>query len=260
MTALATQLEFQDGNGHSIAPVDMPHPLAILNAAVSRGADVHTLERISALAREWKADAARAAYNAAMVAIQQEMPTVVSDKHNAQTNSKYPSMERVMDTLKPIALKHGVTYSFHEGAPPQDGMICVVGIFRHVAGHQETRTRYGKIDNVGLKGNPNSTEIQGAQKSVTYLSRRLICTEFGLVVADEDRDGNGGRGSEFIDHSQLAGLKTLLNDSGHRSEAEIKQFLTWAKVETLSELTKAKFDEAVPMLRAIIEKNKGAKK
>lgn len=258
MTALATQLEFQDGNGHSIAPMDAPHPLAILNLAVSRGADVNTLERISALAREWQADAAKQKYAEAMVAIQKDMPVVVSDKHNQQTNSRYPSMERVMDTLKPIALKHGVTYSFHEGEAPKDGIVCVVGIFRHVAGHQETRTRYGKIDNVGLKGNPNSTEIQGAQKSVTYLSRRLICAEFGIVIADEDRDG--GRPSEFIDHSQISGLKRLLAESGHKTDAEVKQFLNWAKVDTLEELTKAKFDEAVPMLRALIEKSKkGAK-
>lgn len=241
MTALATKLQ------GDISPPQDHNPLAAVARMIERGESVpvELFERVIALQERVDANNARAAYNAAMVAIQKEMPTVVHDKRNTQTNSNYASMEQVMATIKPIALKHGITHAFHEGAAPQDGQICVVGIFRHVSGHEERFTRFGKIDNVGLKGNPNSTEIQGAQKSVTYLSRRMLCSVLGIVVADEDKDGSSGAKNTPITKEQQKEIHDLLVDLGISNDpGRMDSFLKWMAVDELSLMTQADYAKA----------------
>jgi hypothetical protein len=234
MTIIQRQLEMTDLNGHNIAPEHAPHPLAILDAAVRNNADVTTLKEISALAKEWKAEAAREAFSTAMAAAQAEMPTVVQDKVNTHTSSRYASFETIQRLIKPVYLRHGFTVSFSEDGSPRDGWVCVKAQVRHIGGHTEYFERTGPIDNVGAKGNPTKTALHGVASTVTYLSRHLLCGVFSVTVAGEDKDGNdGNRTSKTITSEQMAELNQMIKDTG----SDVTGFLAYLECSTMSELT-----------------------
>lgn len=227
-----TQMEIPDANGQSIAPQIAPHPLAILHEAVQRGADVNTLERISVLAREWKADTARQQYAEAMARVQTRLPVVVMDAENKHTHSRYAKLETVQKAIKETYLTEGFTVTFSEDGAPVNDVIHVVGVVRHVGGHTELFHRYAPADTVGPEGKANKTKVQGSQSTVSYIGRRLLCEIFGVTVVGTDSDGNNGEQRKPITTEQMKEISTLITDSN----AKMELCLSFVKCSSLSEL------------------------
>lgn len=182
---------------------------------------------------------AQAAFNAAMTKAQMAMPVVVSDKINPHTRSKYPSLEAVQTAIKPVYMAQGFTCTFAEDGAPVEGVIHVVGTVRHIEGHSETFHRYAPADTAGPGGKSNKTELQGAQSTVSFLQRKLLCAIWGVTVADEDKDGN--QTSELITEGQVADLRALAEEV----KADLPAFLKYMKIANLENLPASMYKTAV---------------
>lgn len=185
---------------------------------------------------------AEAAFNAAMTKAQSAMPVVVSDKTNPHTRSKYPSLEAVQKAIKDIYMTNGFTCTFAEDGAPVDGIIHVIGTVRHVDGHSEVFHRYAPADTSGPGGKSNKTELQGAQSTVSFLQRKLLCAIWGLTVVDEDKDGNSPR--EVITENQVADLTALAQEVG----ADLPAFLKYMKVDAIENMPASFYSNAVKAL------------
>ena len=228
----------------AIAPV-ANSPLALIERAIELKADPDQIGKWMDLQEQWERRKAVAAYNRAMVEVQADLPRVCSDARNTQTNSNYPTETRVRQTIQSKCLEHGFTFTVDEGSPPVDDVLCVRLTVRHVAGHESTMVRYGKVDMYGPKGNPNSTHVQGCQKTTTYLGRRMILQAFGVVVDGDDTDGNGA--ATTITEEQAITLQDMLDAV---PESDRKRFWDLAQVTDLNNFPANRYDAAVRAIKS----------
>lgn len=228
-------------------------PMEILAVMVEKGCDVETLERMQAMAERYEDRLAEKAYNAAMNACQAEMPSVVWDGQNTQTNSRFAYIETIQKYCQPIWIKHGFSLSFSEANCPLADMKRNKCRVRHSAGHSEDHFIDLYNDGVGAKGNPigNMNRVQGQVSTMSYGQRKLLCLIFNIRVAGEDNDAQGAK----IDGEHVRQINDLLIDT----KTDLKKFCAWAKVESLDEMPVTFFDEAVRMLKAKASKNGGGK-
>lgn len=172
------------------AVVKPSNPFDLVQMAVEQNVDVDKLERLLDMQKEWQAQEAFRAYAEAMNRCQEEMPVVVKDKKNEQTGSLYARLERVAESIRPVYVKHGFSLDFTEDDSPLEGHRRIICTATHIGGHQKQFRLDSKIDNVGAKGTPNKTDIQGLGSMCSYLRRYLTLMVFNITVADEDNDGN----------------------------------------------------------------------
>lgn len=139
---------------------------------------------------------AEGAYTRAMNEVQQEMPPVVRDAANLQTKSRYAKLETIIETLMPIATRHGFTLTFKQVPPEEAKNVRLQCKVAHTDGHSEIYPLECRIDNVGIQGNINKTEIHGFASAMSYLRRYLTTMVFNIATPDDDGNAAGRRLSQ----------------------------------------------------------------
>lgn len=172
----------------------------LLMAAVHKGADVETLERLMALRERMQAEQAQRAYYDALAAFQAECPTVERTKKGGQGH--YAPLEVIVATIREMLHKHGLSYSFDtEHGESSVKVICRV---RHRDGHSDS----GSVVMPRYKGR-GTNEAQDEGGAITYGRRYALCNALGIVTADSDTDGAGlgdRRNGETITEAQASAL------------------------------------------------------
>jgi hypothetical protein len=184
------------------------------------------------------AEQRKTAYQAAMAQAQAEIGPVVKDRKNEHTKSMYATLEAVDTAIRPIYTAHGFSLSFDAPDVTDKGLLISCDVL-HSGGHSEHKTLLGALDTVGPNGSRNKTDIQGLGSTVSYLRRYLTCMVFNVTVKSEDKDGN--RTAQTINAAQyveLAEKLVLVN-------GDPEKFAEMFKVESLTEIPAARFDEAI---------------
>lgn len=233
MTAVALQEtddNVVDANASSIMQV-------IDRAARDPQTDVDKLERLLGMYERIEARQSEQAFNEAMMAAQSEMPAVVRDAKNNQTNSHYSRLETISKTINPFITKHGFSMSFGTDASPLDGHYRVTCRVSHKAGHSEDYFADVPSDMVGLKGNANKTATHGFGSTMSYGRRYLTLMIFN--IATEDDDGNSASGT--IPKEQQEELLELLDEVG-KSAMEFCKHFGWSSIAAIpaKDFSKAK--------------------
>lgn len=167
-------------------------PMTLLQLAVQQGADLDKLQQLMHMKREWEADEARKAYNAAFAAFKGEHVRIVKNRNVTDgplKGKKYAELFAIVNAVTPALSAHGLSASWSvvEDAKDWIKVRCTV---KHNAGHFEFVEFGGPPDTGGAK-NP----IQARASCVTYLERLTLKAILGLSEQDEseDDDGNGGK-------------------------------------------------------------------
>lgn len=203
---------------------------------------VETMERLFALQREARADAAKERFHEAFHKLQSEMTPVRKAARNKQTNSMYAKAEHIDEMLQPLLTKFG--FSTSGSAVPCDvpDTVRFRLIVRH-SGHAEEHFMDAPIDNVGMKGSPTKTRLHGTGSAETYALRRLKCSVFDVHLVDDD-DGNAaggiGPGAEPITAEQATELNELADELG----ADKIAFCRYLKIDAIPQLPAGRFREA----------------
>jgi len=134
-------------------------PSSIMLEAMGKGANLETIEKMLTLQERWEANEAKKAYNVDMAAFKENPPVITKDKVNTQYNSRYCSLQNLVDTVSPVLAKHGVA---HRWIIEQNGIIKVTCILTHRLGHSESVSMSAPDDTSGSK-NP----IQQKKSTVT---------------------------------------------------------------------------------------------
>lgn len=163
-----------------------PRPMALLQDAIRRGADIGVIERISALAEQWQKREAEVQFNEAFNECQGEMEPVLRDAPS-EKGGKYASLEKIATTIRPIVTKHGFGTSYTEifdKDVPTDNCRIQLSL-RHRSGHTITCTSDFALDMAGPQGKANKTEIQGKGSCISYARRYLLAMAFDLIIVKE---------------------------------------------------------------------------
>jgi hypothetical protein len=170
-------------------PSNIMTPMTLLQMAVQQGADLDRLERLFALKREYEADEARKASNAAFAAFKDEAVRIIKNrtvKDGPLKGKSFAELYAVVNAVTPALSKHGLSVSWSVVADEKD-WIKVRCTLKHVAGYSEFVEQGGPPDTGGAKN-----AIQARASTVTYLERYTLKAILGLAEQDDDDDGDGG--------------------------------------------------------------------
>lgn len=223
-------------------------PLTLLDRALTAGADPATLREFMQLQREFKADQARMAFDAAMAAAKAEIPVITKNRvvdftsTKGRTHYQHEDLAGIARTVDPILGRHGLSYRFRTSAEP-NAPVTVTCIIAHRDGWSEQNTLAAGRDDTG-----NKNGIQQIGSTITYLQRYTLKAALGLAAAADD-DGQSSEAGGTINDEQLAELRSLIV----RAAPDLPKFLDSFGIDDLADLPVLRLSEATMILNMKIK-------
>lgn len=161
--------------------------------ATNKDVDVEKLERMLAMQERILAKQGEMAFNEAMRACQDQMPAILRNRENAQTNSRYADLEAVNNAIVPVYTKHGFSLSFGTADCPVPLHYRVTCLVSHTGGHSRPYQADIPIDAAGIKGTANKTGTHAFGSTMSYGRRYVTLMIFNLTLTNEDNDAQRQR-------------------------------------------------------------------
>lgn len=181
------------------APATMPtSPEELLALALSSGAGMDTIERMTALYERAQAKAAEQSFWAALAAAQGEFPPIAKTR-NVEGRYKYASLDDLMAQVTPIMARHGLSATFNRtfNANEAGETVSVSSslVLHHRDGHEQAfpPVTVPIEDRKSRAGNSLMTGSQVVGCAMTYADRYAYQGGLGIRPCDEDTDGNVDR-------------------------------------------------------------------
>jgi len=172
----------------AVAAADIT-PLAMMERAVSGGADIAVIEKLMELQERWQTNQAARAFTEALSAARGELPAITKTKSadfgKGKAAYRYEDLSEIVEAVSPVLSKHGLSFRWRTDSETV-GSVKVTCVLSHREGHEEETTLTGPYDTSG-----NKNAIQAVGSVVTYLQRYTLKAALG-VAAGVDDDGNGG--------------------------------------------------------------------
>ena len=216
-----------------------PTPLALMQQVIAAGItpeSVGVMERLVALDREMKRDAAAVEFAGAFSRLQNALkgfkPTKSVPDKNGGVRYSYVPYEQIMREVQPLAEREGLSISFSTDFA--DGRIVQTCTLTHVSGHSKD---YKSFVRAGA-GPYGASETQADGAAMTYAKRYALCNALNITV-ERDSDGLDARNEgKAITFEQAETLRELAKEVG----ADIPAFLKFAGASKFEEIGSARFD------------------
>ena len=168
-----------------IVALDPSSPEALIAQAIDKNLPVETMERLLAMRKELKAEAAREAFVAAMSKFQGECPIVEKKKSVAEkgggTRYKYAPLDVIVAQVRETLSKNELAYTVD--AEQTETAVTALCKVTHVMGHSETSKFTVPIDPKAYMSAP-----QKFAAALTFAKRYAFCNALGILTGDEDTD------------------------------------------------------------------------
>lgn len=233
------------------APAVAPAPLsksdkflAIVEALANNPSiDSDKLQKMMDMQLQIMEKDAEIAFNNDMARLRADLPTVVKNRDNDQTKSKYADLEAIKKAVDPILAKHGF-YDRYEADYPDKNTIGMTCEIVHRDGHSKKNRVQIPIDDKGIKGVTNKTEPHAVASSMTYCQRLSFCNALSIRVGKDD-DGNAA-GSQSITGEQVKKIDDLLTETNTNK----LKFLAFIGSESVEKILTKDYARAINMLEA----------
>jgi hypothetical protein len=177
-------------------------PQVFLTKAVETNANIETLERLIALAKDVRAWQAREAYYKAMADFQRQCPRIpkskTADIRSARANYSYDwaPLDTITKVIDPVLSDCGLTKRWENKiiAGQQGPIVSVKCIITHELGHSEDSGEL-LIPVASQEEGRGAPQPQRVASSLTYGKRYTLIGILGLTPEDDedhDDDGSGG--------------------------------------------------------------------
>lgn len=158
----------------------------LIATALEKQVPIETMERLMAMRRELRQEAAKEAFISAMSAFQSECPVIekrkdVMNKDGRSVRYSYAPLDSIISQTRELLTRHGFSYKFE--STTAEKVIRATCIASHKDGHSESTSFEAAID-------PDAY-MNIAQKfgsALTFAKRYAFCNAFGIVTGDEDDD------------------------------------------------------------------------
>lgn len=195
----------------------------------------------------------------ALAKAQSEMQTAGLNSNNPYFKSKYADLAEVVRVSRPALAKNGLSV-MQQILPNEDGQNILHTILAHNSGQWiESRMRIL----------PSKPDVQALQSYITYIRRSAYSALIGVVVSDEDDDGEVAVAESRETFAKGTALNTKYNPKEQSYESISKeqldeleyelgqypdiaeQILDGMKIQSLADLPKTKFLPAIKRIREI---------
>lgn len=192
---------------NKVATIDAPANtlISLLRAAVDKGADVATLERLAKLYETAEQNELKKEFNNALAAAKAELRPIVKDKAVGSIY-KYETMAAIAAEIDPVLGKHGLYAIFPDPERTEKhepNRIYVTCRLCHKNGYSIEKTLDAPPD-----AGQNRNAVQAMGSTMTYLQRYSLRAILGLAVA-QDKDGKKER---FADRPEQIGKPAPVYD------------------------------------------------
>lgn len=252
--AVALSERSASGDGAAVAVAQPVGEMAALFSMIERAArdpnvDIAKMERLFDMQQQAAAKRARMEYDAAFSLMQPKLPEIdkrgkiiikSKDGDKILQSTPYALWDDTNKVIKPILAEFGFGLSFRITQTPD--RLTTTAVLSHVGGHREETSFSAPIDNTGSKNN-----VQGWGSSFTYGKRYSGTALLNITTRGEDDDGKaagGGVISAPVTDQDIADFRKALADKNVPEGAVCEMF----SVETLEDLTRKQFDDAVKRL------------
>lgn len=232
----------------------------IRELALRPDASVEMLERLINMEEKIIDRNAQAAFYADFVDAQQDMPAIIRDAKNKQTDSVYAKLETINKYLLPHIGKYGFGISFNSGPSEHADHVLIKASLVHREGHVEHYSYDSPFDMTGIAGKQNKTLTHGKGSAITYGMRYIVVPMWNLILIEDD-DGNAAN-SEYVEGINGAQVKILRDMmKGHDDDIE-ESFLRYLGLDSIEDIKMAGFEKSKSDLRSALQfrKNKEPKK
>lgn len=181
-------------------PIVSVDPQALIQAAIERNLDIDKMERLLAMRRELKNEAARDEYFKALASFQKECPIITKKKKVFVKNKlryKYAPLEDIILEVRDFLEKHGFSYSIK--TKQDKDSVTAICLSHHKFGHtEESEFRIPIITDAYMN------VAQKVASALTYAKRYAFCDAFGIMTGAEDDDANftGEPGQTYADEKK----------------------------------------------------------
>jgi hypothetical protein len=157
--------------------------------AVQTG-NIDTMERVMAIRRELKAEAAKEAFFAALSAFQAECPIIKKTKAVKDGNTllyHYAPLDKIVEMVGPLLTQHGLSYKIVTEIVRMDGgddLFSATCEVYHETGHSESSEFRVPIG----PGTRIMSKPQIVAAAGTFAKRYSFCNALGILTGDEDTD------------------------------------------------------------------------
>lgn len=229
-------------------------PIDILEAAVRGGItreNVEVVKELAIMAREQRAEDAKAAFARALFQLRKEMPIIYADKE-VHTKSgalafEYCSPDEIKGVLEPLLFRHG--FCLMTDQKLDDGQVTVALSLIHEAGHSTTTHYTCRVS----PGNSLMSPSQCDAAATTSAERHAMIKTFWLRtrVREEDDARNLGQPitPEQADELQRRCKETNSNEPAFLKFAGVSTHSTPPTIEDYRRIPSLRYDEADKMLR-----------
>lgn len=158
----------------------------LIQQAITQGASVETMEKLLAMRRELRAEAAKEAFDEAMARFQAECPVIkktskVYEKDKRTVRYSFAPIDSIVDQVKEPLANNGLSYTvIVENSEKGMTVICRV---KHILGHSEDSPFFVPI---GTEAYMSDVQKYGARS--TFAKRYAFCNAFGIMTGDGDTD------------------------------------------------------------------------
>lgn len=222
-------------------------PMDMLNAAVSRGADIDVMTKLMDLHERWEKNQARKAFDAAISAAKAEIPVITKNRkvdftsQKGRTNYRHEDMAEIARTVDPILGKYGLSYRFRTETTA--GTVTVTCIVSHRDGYSEENTLSGAHDQSG-----NKNSIQAVGSTITYLQRYTLKAALGIAASNDD-DGKKADDTPADTSSITEAQASVIRELIEKADVDAPRFCERWQIESIPDLPMTQFNEAVQTLR-----------
>lgn len=212
--------------------------------ATDPGVSIDRVEQTFAFYQRVQAERAKASFNAALAALQSDLPAV-ERKGKGHNGKSYARFEDFMAAIRPHLQVHGFSLTHRMEQPTLDRVV-ITAVLAHRDGHEERTALNLPLDTSGSKSN-----VHALASSTSYGRRYTGFSVLGIASEDEDDDGKAAGAGEAISEDQGDELRKLMEDfDSDRVDGFCKHF----KIATIDDLPATKFEAA----KAAIAKAKRA--
>lgn len=192
-------------------------------AAADPNTDVDKLERLLGMYERITAQQAKAAFTAALAALQPTLPTI--EERGKTDKTTYAKWEDINDAIRQLLHAQGFALNFRVART--ESSVAVTGILSHQDGHSEETTLDLPVDT-----GPGRNAVQAVGSSVSYGKRYAALALLNITSrAPSDADDDGRRaGMRRMSDAAKSAIEAI---NGHETPAE---HLAWknTKFEDIS--------------------------
>lgn len=165
---------------------------ALISQAIDKNTPIETMERLLAMRKELKKEAARDAFFKALAGFQAECPIIEKKTpvyNKGKVRYKYATLDDIVSQVKALLLKHGFSYII-KSIQDDKGVGAICRAF-HELGHAEESEFKVPIDAAAYMN-----VAQKVASALTFSKRYAFCDIFGIMTGtgDDDADMTGDPG------------------------------------------------------------------